>query len=102
MSAFAGARDVLRNAIDARAFPAAVVEVGDASAVLWRESFGALTFDPAAAPAANDTIFDLASLTKVLSTTPLVMQLVERGSLGLDDPVAQHLETWRGSDREQV
>ncbi len=93
---------MLRNAIDVRAFPAAVVEVGDASAVLWRESFGALTFDPAAAPAANDTIFDLASLTKVLATTPLVMQLVEQGSLGLDDPVAQHLETWRGSDREQV
>jgi CubicO group peptidase (beta-lactamase class C family) len=102
MSGFAGARAVLRTAIDARAFPAAVVEAGDASAALWREPFGTLTFDPSAAPASNDTIFDLASLTKVLSTTPLVMQRVERGSLGLDDPVARHLETWRGIDRERV
>jgi serine-type D-Ala-D-Ala carboxypeptidase len=102
MNGFAGARDVLRNAIDACAFPAAVVEVGDASAILWRESFGRLTFQPDAAPAANDTLFDLASLTKVLSTTPLVMQLVERGSLGLDDPIARYLDTWRGPDREQV
>ena len=102
MNGFAGAKDVLRKAIEARAFPAAVAEVGDASAVLWREAFGTLTFHPSAAPAANDTIFDLASLTKVLSTTPLVMQQVERGALGLDDPVAQHLATWNGPDREEV
>jgi CubicO group peptidase (beta-lactamase class C family) len=63
---------------------------------------GTLTYDGAAPQAREDTIFDLASLTKVLSTTPLVMRLVERGVLGLDDPIARHLETWRGSDREAI
>ena len=102
MSTFAGARNVLQAAIAARTFPAAVVEVGDVTAPLWREAFGRLTYDPDSPPTTNDTIFDLASLTKVLSTTPLVMQQVERGAMGLEDPVERHLETWRGADRAGV
>ena len=70
--------------------------------MLWRHAFGSLTFDAAAAPATDDTIFDLASLTKVISTTPLVMQQVERGVLALDDPVFGHIAEWTGSDRAAV
>ncbi|HEY6360403.1 MAG TPA: serine hydrolase domain-containing protein, partial [Vicinamibacterales bacterium] len=99
---FTGARDVLRHAIARRAFPAAVVEVGDATTPRWREAFGRLTFDADAPSTAHDTIFDLASLTKVLSTTPLAMQQVERGAMALDDPVARYLDTWRGDDRAAV
>jgi CubicO group peptidase (beta-lactamase class C family) len=102
MVGFAAAREALLRAIAGRAFPAAVVEVGDASRPLWREAFGRLTFDPDAAPARDDTIFDLASLTKVLATTPLVMRQVERGALALDDRVSQYIEGWRGEDREAV
>jgi CubicO group peptidase (beta-lactamase class C family) len=101
-ASFAAARDVLRRAVAARAFPAAVVEVGDAGQPLWRDRFGRLTFDDTAPAAAEETIFDLASLTKVLSTAPLVMRHVERGTLGLDDPVSRHLASWRGADREAV
>ena len=46
-------------------------------------------------PTRDDTIFDLASLTKVLATTALVMRQVERGALGLDDPVARYVPAWR-------
>ena len=102
MNEFAGARDLLQTAVAAKAFPAAVVEVGDATAPLWREPFGRLTYDPNSPPTSNDTIFDLASLTKVLSTTPLVMQQVERGAMGLEDPVGRYLDTWRGTDRAGV
>ena len=102
MKQFAGAREVLQIAIANKAFPAAVVEVGNLTEPLWREAFGRLTYDPNSPPASNDTIFDLASLTKVLSTTPLVMQQVERGAMGLDDPVEQYLATWRGADRAAV
>ena len=95
-------RRVLADAVEARAFPAAVVEVGDATRPLWSEAFGRLTFDADAAAAGEDTIFDLASLTKVLATTPLLMQLIERGAIGLDDPVARHLAEWKGVDRADV
>lgn len=70
--------------------------------MLWRQGFGRLTFDADSAPASDDTIFDLASLTKVVSTTPLVMQQVERGVLALDDPVSGHIAEWRGEDRAGV
>ena len=46
----------------------------------------ALDYDPDSAPTQNDTIFDLASLTKVIATTSLVMRLVERGALALERP----------------
>ena len=99
---FSAARTVLRQAIGDRAFPAASIEVGDATQPLWQESFGRLTFDPSASPATERTIFDLASLTKVMATTPLLMQQVERGSIGLDDLVIDHIAEWRGLDRTLV
>jgi CubicO group peptidase (beta-lactamase class C family) len=92
---FAAAREVLRRAVDQRAFPAAVIEVGDRTKPLWREAFGRLTFDDNAEATSEQTIFDLASLTKVLATTPLVMLDVERGVLGLDDEVTAHLSRCR-------
>jgi CubicO group peptidase (beta-lactamase class C family) len=99
---FAAARHVLAEAVRARVFPAAVVEAGTATQPLWSEAFGHLTFDAGAAATAEDTIFDLASLTKVLGTTPLIMQVVERGALALDDPLTAHLRSWQGDDRAPV
>jgi len=99
---FTSAARVLEQAILDRAFPAAVIEVGDVTRPLWRQAFGRLTYDADAPPATEETIFDLASLTKVLATTPLVIQQVERGALGLDDPVARYVTTWTGADRSRV
>jgi CubicO group peptidase (beta-lactamase class C family) len=99
---FAAVRTVLQRALADRVFPAAVVEVGRSQRPLWREAFGTLTFEPGATPATEDTVFDLASLTKVLATTSLVMREVERGRLGLDDRVTLHLPEWRLEDRAEV
>jgi CubicO group peptidase (beta-lactamase class C family) len=96
---FDRARDLLRQAVLDGAFPAATVDVGDATRVIWRDAFGRLTYEPTARPTEHDTIFDLASLTKVLVTAPIVMQMVERGTLALDDLVGTRLSTWRGADR---
>ena len=93
---------MLEQAVHARAFPAAVIEVGNAARPLWRKAFGRVTFEATAAPATEETIFDLASLTKVLATTALVMQRLERGSIGLDDPLTRHLGAWQGADRAAV
>ena len=93
--AFGAARRLLQQAVADRAFPAAVVEVGTAHQPLWREAFGRLSFEPTAAVTREDTYFDLASLTKVLATASLIMRVVERGALGLDDPVSAHIPPWR-------
>jgi serine-type D-Ala-D-Ala carboxypeptidase len=100
-SSFDGARRVLERAIAAGTFPAAAVEVGSTAGALWQDAIGALTADPLLA-AAIDTPFDLASLTKVLATTTVVMQLITTDRLRLDDRVAAFFEDWRGADRVSV
>jgi CubicO group peptidase (beta-lactamase class C family) len=99
---FASAARVISQAVEARAFPAAVTEVGDVARPRWREAFGHLTFEADASAAREDAIFDLASLTKVLATVPLAIQQVERGAIALDYEVASYFERWRGGDRSTV
>jgi CubicO group peptidase (beta-lactamase class C family) len=92
----------MARAIASRAFPAATIEVGRRDRVLWNAAFGRLTYAPDAAATAPDTIFDLASLTKVIATATLVMRAIDAGTLSLDDRLAARLPAWRGADRESV
>ncbi len=93
---------IIERAIADRAFPAAVVETGTSTRVKWRQAFGTLTYEDSASAASEDTIFDLASLTKVIATTTIAMRAVGNGRLALDERVAVRLPHWRGADREQV
>ena len=102
MIGFKAAAAILREGIRSGAFPAATVEVGRADGVLWNDAFGRLTYDPESAPADGDTVFDLASLTKVIATTTLVMRAIDDRLLTLDDPLTSRLPEWRGADREMV
>ncbi|HEY0876105.1 MAG TPA: serine hydrolase domain-containing protein [Vicinamibacterales bacterium] len=102
MSAFRRAAGILREGIEARAFPAASVEVGSREVVHWREAFGTLTYAPGSDPATTDTIFDLASLTKVISTATLAMRAIDDGLLRLEDTVSAWIPEWRGADRADV
>ena len=102
MSGFTAAARILDEAAGAGACPAAVAEVGSRSGHLWRHATGRLTYDTDSPPATADTIFDLASLTKVVATTTLAMRHVDTGLTPLDLPVSAALRTWRGADREMV
>jgi CubicO group peptidase (beta-lactamase class C family) len=102
MSSFGEAREVIRSAVAARAFPAATVEVGSRNAVLWRHAFGALTYDGDAPFTSLDTIFDLASLTKVICTATLAMRAIDEGLLRLEDRVADWISEWFRADRAAV
>jgi CubicO group peptidase (beta-lactamase class C family) len=93
---------LLDEACAARACPAAVAEVGSGRRVLWQHASGRLTYAPDAAPTDTATVFDLASLTKVIATAPLVMRLVARRRLLLDTPVRCLVPAWRGRDRRDV
>jgi beta-N-acetylhexosaminidase len=76
--------------------------VGRGDQVLWRQAFGRLTYAADAPVTTVDTLFDLASLTKVIATATLVMRAVDEGMLALEDMVADRLPAWRGPDRERV
>lgn len=99
---FAAAGALLRRAVEAHVFPAASVEVGDSTGVWWSAAAGAHTYHPYAQPATPETIFDLASLTKVIATATLTMRALDDNRMRLDDPVGNWLREWRGSDREAV
>lgn len=82
-----------------RKLPGAVVQVGHGGSVVFREPFGVRKLDgepgldgspSPAEPMTVDTIFDLASLSKPIATTPAVLQLYEQGRIGLDDPVQNY------------
>src|SRR5436190_1821838 len=78
-------------AIGRRELPGAVVLVGRGDAVVYRHAFGQRAVQPAPEAMTEDTIFDMASLTKVVATTTSVMQLVESGRIRLNDPVARYI-----------
>jgi CubicO group peptidase (beta-lactamase class C family) len=99
---FDRARAILRDGLEMRAFPAAAVDVGRSDASLWSEAFGRLTYDADARPAGAETIFDLASLTKVIATASIAMQQVQSGRLPLDARVSSLLPLWTGADRRRV
>lgn len=102
MTPFATAAALLEHGVTSHAFPAACAEVGRGSGPLWRQAFGARTYDPYDHAITDDTIFDLASLTKVIATTTLAMRAVDAGLLALEEPVSRRLGEWRGQDREHV
>ena len=93
---------LLESAQAAKAFPAAAIEVGRRDGVVWQHATGRLTYAPDASPATTDTIFDLASLTKVIATAPLLMQLVAARRLLLSTPVRTLVPEWRAADRHDV
>jgi CubicO group peptidase (beta-lactamase class C family) len=96
------ARTIVERAIADRIFPAASLEVGSSSGALWSEALGTLTFEAGAPPATLDTPFDLASLTKVIATTTVLMELVRTGRVHLNDGISELFNEWRGADREGV
>ncbi|MEI6670090.1 MAG: serine hydrolase domain-containing protein [Acidobacteriota bacterium] len=91
---FQVARHIIAKAIASRVYPAAVVEVGTSDAVVWTEAFGAFTYDAGAPRATLETVFDLASLTKVVATASVAMRLVETGAVRLDAPVGTWVSGW--------
>ncbi len=88
---FARIGELVEDAIAQHQLPGAVVLVGRGDAVLFSHAFGRRAILPASEPMTADTIFDLASLTKVVATTTSVMKLVEEGRMRLADPVARFI-----------
>jgi CubicO group peptidase (beta-lactamase class C family) len=86
------ARRIIEDGRRAGVFPAATLEVGSSAGPIWSDAFGAEPRTP----------FDLASLTKVIATTTIVMELVRLGGVRLDEPLTACFGEWRGLEREAV
>jgi len=90
-----------RTILDGK-IPGAVVLIGNRGKVIYRQAFGYRSLEPEKIPMTVDTIFDLASLTKVIATTTAIMQLVERGKLRLDDSAARYWPAFKANRKGNI
>ena len=90
----APAAAVLDAAVADGAFPGATAEMGSSEQTLWHHATGRHTYEPAATPVTPSTIYDLASLTKVIATTSAAMRLAGRGALDLETPASRWVPEW--------
>jgi uncharacterized protein YbbC (DUF1343 family)/CubicO group peptidase (beta-lactamase class C family) len=93
---------IVQDAIRDGQMPGAVLIVGHDGDVVYRRAFGERALEPRRELMTADTVFDLASLTKVIATTTAVMQLVERGKVRLNDPVAKYIPEFAQNDKEDI
>ena len=93
---------IVRDAIHDDQIPGAVVLVWHNGQVVYRRAFGNRALEPRREPMTVDTIFDVASLTKVVATTTAVMQLVQKGEVRLNDPVAKYLPEFAVNGKEEI
>lgn len=99
---FHAVAEIIGQAVARGVFPAATIEVGCGAGALWTHAAGTLTYDADAPPTRVETIFDLASLTKVIATASLAMRAMDDGRIDIDSRVAEHFSEWRGADRAMV
>ena len=93
---------IVEEAIHSGKTPGAVVLIGHRGQVVYRQAFGYRALEPKKRPMTADTIFDLSSLTKVVATTPALLQLVERGKLRIDDPVAKYWPEFQANGKGPI
>ncbi|MGO8793228.1 MAG: serine hydrolase [Candidatus Sulfotelmatobacter sp.] len=93
---------IIESAIREGTIPGAVLVVGHDGQVIYRKAYGERALEPRREAMTVDTIFDVASLTKVIVTTTAVMQLVERGKVRLNDPVAKYLPEFAQNGKEDI
>ncbi len=95
---FANALAVLRQGIAERAFPGASLAVTHEGRLVALKGLGRFTYEPNSPAVRAETVFDLASVSKVVATTAMAMMLYERGRLDLDAPAAGVVPEFGGED----
>jgi beta-glucosidase-like glycosyl hydrolase/CubicO group peptidase (beta-lactamase class C family) len=93
---------VADEGLAARAFPGGVLAVGKDSALVHLRPFGRFSYDASAPAVKPDTLYDVASLTKVVATTTMAMILVDEGKLDVRKPVSAFIPGFRGGAKDKV
>lgn len=97
-----GVDSIIGQAIVDHNIPGAVLVVGHDGKVIYRKAYGERSLEPKREPMTLDTIFDLASLTKVVATTTAVMQLMEQGKVRMNDPVAKYIPEFAQNGKDDI
>jgi CubicO group peptidase (beta-lactamase class C family) len=102
-SRLAAIERVVQRGIKAGGYPGAAVIVGRNGAAVFEKGFGKLSWSSSSTPVdAERTIYDIASLTKVVGTTTAIMILFDEKKIDLDAPVVSYIPTFGGGDKDRV
>ncbi len=99
---FSAIDGIVNRAIEEHQIPGAVVIVGHGGGVAFRQAYGMRSLEPTQERMTLDTIFDMASLTKPLTTAVAVMQLYQQGKIGLNDSVAKYLPDFAANGKQDI
>lgn len=99
---FAPVDALVRQVVISEGVTGAVLLVGHNGKIVHKQAFGLRSLSPKAEPMTTDTVFDLASLTKVVATTPSVMRLVEYGQVRLGDPVSKFIPEFGANGKQSI
>ena len=94
--------ELIAASIEKKEIPGAVLLVGRGDDVVYRKAYGHRAIEPAIEPMTEDTIFDLASLSKPVGTATSIMILADRGKIDVDAPAAKYVPAFASNGKENV
>ena len=94
--------EFLQSRIDAKDFPSAVYLVAEKGEVVFTDALGFAVVEPERIAATIDTIYDLASLTKVLVTGLLCAKLIEKGETNLSDKISKYFDEFNANEKREI
>ena len=98
--AFASVDSIVQDGVNKKAYPGAVVIAIQDGVIKYHKAFGRYEFDSSSQPVTLESVFDLASVTKVSATTVSIMKLYEEEKVDLNKTLGDYLPSMRGSDKE--
>lgn len=99
---FSKVEKFINESIANSSFPGAVLLVGNRDSIIYQKAFGHFTYDKNSQEVSTSTIYDLASLTKVIATTTAIMLLVDRKMISLDDKVITYIPEFRDNGKDGI
>lgn len=93
---------IVEEGIKEHAFPSAVVVIGNSKQILYQNAYGRLTYDESSKLTTLRTIYDLASVTKVIATTSAIMKLYDLGKIDLNSAVAAYIPEFGNNGKSDI
>ncbi len=99
---FSKVDDIISQSILKNYFPGAQIIIGDDKGIIYENSFGNFTYDEFSPVVTEETVYDIASLTKVIATTSAIMKLYQENKLDLNDKVSEYIPEFANNGKENI
>jgi CubicO group peptidase (beta-lactamase class C family) len=99
---FSAVDAIIEDGIRSQAFPSAVLVVGNSKGIIYENAYGRLTYDESSPVTTTRTIYDLASVTKVIATTAAIMKLYDEGKIDLNASVASYIPEFDNNGKGDI